>query len=116
MNRKGGIRSEVYVNGISTSLPRDVQDAMFRLVPGLERAEIMRYGYAAGVRLRAARSSCGRALETKHVAGLYFAGQINGTTGYEEAGAQGLMAGVNAVHSCDARATRAGRDRRISGC
>jgi tRNA uridine 5-carboxymethylaminomethyl modification enzyme len=87
---------EVYVNGISTSLPRDVQDAMFRLIPGLERAEIMRYGYAVEYDY-APPEQLWPSLETKRVAGLFFAGQINGTTGYEEAGAQGLIAGVNAA-------------------
>ncbi len=87
---------EIYVNGISTSLPRDVQDAMLRLVPGLENAEIMRYGYAVEYDY-APPQQLWPSLETKSVAGLYFAGQINGTTGYEEAGAQGLMAGINAA-------------------
>jgi tRNA uridine 5-carboxymethylaminomethyl modification enzyme len=87
---------EVYVNGISTSLPRDVQDAMFRLIPGLQKAEIMRYGYAVEYDF-APPEQLWPSLETKRVAGLYFAGQINGTTGYEEAGAQGLMAGINAA-------------------
>jgi len=87
---------EVYVNGISTSLPRDVQDAVIRLVPGLERAEVMRYGYAVEYDF-APPEQLRPTLETKSVEGLYFAGQINGTTGYEEAAAQGLVAGANAA-------------------
>ena len=87
---------EVYVNGISTSLPRDVQDAMFRLIPGLENAQVMRYGYAVEYDY-CPPDQLWPSLETKNVEGLYFAGQINGTTGYEEAGAQGLIAGANAA-------------------
>jgi tRNA uridine 5-carboxymethylaminomethyl modification enzyme len=87
---------EVYVNGISTSLPRDVQDAMLRLVPGLQNAQIMRYGYAVEYDF-CPPDQLWPWLETKHVSGLYFAGQINGTTGYEEAAAQGLIAGANAA-------------------
>jgi tRNA uridine 5-carboxymethylaminomethyl modification enzyme len=93
---------EVYVNGVSTSLPRDVQDQLFRMIPGLERAEIMRYGYAVEYDF-APPDQLQPTLETKHTGGLYFAGQINGTTGYEEAAAQGLVAGANAALSLAAR-------------
>jgi tRNA uridine 5-carboxymethylaminomethyl modification enzyme len=87
---------EIYCNGISTSLPADVQEQIVRLVPGLERAKILRYGYAVEYDMvwpTQIRST----LQTKAIRGLYLAGQINGTSGYEEAAAQGLMAGVNAA-------------------
>jgi tRNA uridine 5-carboxymethylaminomethyl modification enzyme len=89
---------EVYPNGLSTSLPLDVQVAMVHSVPGLEQAEIMRPGYAIEYDYVEPTQLC-PSLETKLIRGLYHAGQINGTTGYEEAAAQGIMAAINAVQS-----------------
>ncbi len=93
---EGRTTHEVYVNGISTSLPRDVQDAVIRHIPGLSCAQIMRYGYAVEYDF-CPPQQLNPTLETKRVDRLFFAGQINGTTGYEEAAAQGLIAGANAV-------------------
>ena len=86
----------VYLNGFSSSLPADVQLAALRTVPGLERVEVARYGYAVEYDFFPAYQ-VDATLESKLVRGLYFAGQVNGTSGYEEAAAQGLMAGINAA-------------------
>ncbi|MHC4167706.1 MAG: FAD-dependent oxidoreductase, partial [Planctomycetota bacterium] len=86
----------IYCNGISTSVPRDVQDRIFKLLPGTKNARIVHYGYAIEydycppIQLRSS-------LETRKISGLFLAGQINGTSGYEEAAGQGIVAGINAA-------------------
>ncbi len=112
---EGLTTDEVYVNGLSTSLPADVQELVVRSVPGLEKAELVRYGYA--VEYDSVPSwQIHPHLETKPLAGLYLAGQILGTSGYEEAAAQGLVAGVNAVRSLAGLAPLAlGRDQAYIG-
>jgi tRNA uridine 5-carboxymethylaminomethyl modification enzyme len=93
---------EIYVNGFSMSLPRDVQEQLVHALPGLEEAEMMRPGYAVEYDF-VQPTELHASLETHRVEGLFFAGQINGTSGYEEAAAQGLVAGVNAANRVQRR-------------
>ncbi len=94
---EGWTTSEVYVQGCNTSLPEDVQWAMLRSIPALRNVELMRIGYAIEYDA-VATGEITADMQTRRLRGLFFAGQINGTTGYEEAAAQGLMAGINAAH------------------
>ena len=94
---EGWTTVEIYVNGFSTSLPEDIQDKAIRAIAGFEKVKFLRYGYAIEYDYFPP-TQLTHSLETKLVKNLFFAGQINGTTGYEESAAQGLMAGVNAAH------------------
>jgi len=99
---EGRTTNWVYVNGLSTSLPIDVQERMVRGIPGLEAAEIFRWGYAIEYDF-VPPTQLAATLQTKAISGLYLAGQVNGTTGYEEAAALGLIAGANAAGQIDGR-------------
>ena len=94
--------NEIYVNGMSTSMPIDVQTRMVASIPGLENAEMIRPGYAIEYDAIDPAGTDHR-LEVKTIAGLFLAGQINGTSGYEEAACQGLIAGLNAARGWEAR-------------
>jgi len=100
---EGRHTDEYYINGCSTSLPFEVQLAFIRSIPGLEKAEIMRAGYAVEYDF-SPPTQLKPSLETKRVGGLFFAGQLNGTSGYEEAAGQGLIAGINATRQVQGRA------------
>lgn len=112
---EGFTTHEVYVQGANTSLPEDVQVDMLRTVPALRRAEIVRHGYAVEYD-HVVTDQTSVTLEAKSVAGLFFAGQINGTSGYEEAAAQGLIAGINAARRVQGKpAVVLGRDQAYIG-
>ena len=99
---EGLTSDEVYPNGISTSMPKDIQEKMVKSILGFEKAKITQFGYAVEYDFFDPRN-LSHTLETKGIENLYFAGQINGTTGYEEAAAQGLVAGINASLSLDGK-------------
>lgn len=101
---EGRNTQEYYCNGISTSLPKDVQQKMLQHIPGLEKAEILRWGYAVEYDF-AQPTQLHLTLESKAIENLFFAGQLNGTTGYEEAAAQGLVAGVNAARKVQGKSS-----------
>ncbi|CBG40083.1 tRNA uridine-5-carboxymethylaminomethyl(34) synthesis enzyme MnmG [Helicobacter mustelae] len=103
---------EYYVNGLSTSLPYDIQELVIHSIAGLENARITRYGYAIEYDY-CNPTALYHTLETRLISGLYFAGQINGTTGYEEAAAQGIMAGINAVLSLEGNAQKFGMEQLV---
>ena len=99
---ESGDSQEIYVNGLTTAMPPFAQEALLKTIAGLENAKIMRHGYAVEYDYAPA-SQLYPSLESKKISGLYFAGQINGTSGYEEAACQGFMAGVNAARKLDGK-------------
>lgn len=111
LEREGHHTDRVYVSGLSTSLPRDVQEAMVRSIPGLSRARVLQHGYAVEYDVADPRD-LDHGLQHAHIPGLYLAGQVNGTSGYEEAAVQGFVAGVSAARG---EPLRIGRDQAYLG-